>query len=363
MKYVLLVLGIFSACLFQQAYANIDSVDPNVAARYFGGLPTPGLPGSVEGPASDRWIAYSSEFERHWKDFREQRLVAAQDFSRRNLRSEHRVVYYMFSGPDFPYVDAFFPDASVYVLSGLEPVADPSRLADIIHSGNVLVRLHASLNGYFKRGFFKTEDMSQDSGFAGVTPLLMALVARSGGRLAAISAFHLGEDGQLNFETADKSDGLKIDFVDSRDKTKLLYYFAVNLVDGSNRSEAFLRFCAKTGDGDALLKSASYLLHEDNFSRLRSFLLDHALLLLEDDSGIPLRYLRDERWKLVLFGKYLAPIGRFEKYFQPELASMAHGINGAAAAVPALFVRNGLSGADRRLALSARQTSRWSMKV
>jgi len=322
MRYTWLVLGILSACLFQQAYA--DSIDPDSAARWFGGLPARELPGLIEGPTSDRWVAYSSEFERRWEDFRERQLLAAQTFSKKKLRSKHAVIYYMFGGPDFPFADAFFPDASVYVLSGLEPVTDPSRLGDVIRSANALSRLHASLGGYLKRGFFKTEDMREGSGFAGVTPLLMALVARSGGKLAAVSTFHLGEDGQLNFDgqTTDRTDGLRIDFVDSRARTKLLYYFAVNLADGSNRLDAFLRFCARTGDGDALLKSASYLLHENNFSHLRRFLLDHSLVLLEDDSGIPLRYLRDEHWKLELFGNYLAPIGQFEKYFQPELASM-----------------------------------------
>jgi len=29
---------------------------------------------------------------------------------------------YMFSGPDFLYANVFFPEATTYVLSGLEPV-------------------------------------------------------------------------------------------------------------------------------------------------------------------------------------------------------------------------------------------------
>lgn len=31
---------------------------------------------------------------------------------------------YMFSGPDFLYATSFFPNASTYVLAGLEPVGE-----------------------------------------------------------------------------------------------------------------------------------------------------------------------------------------------------------------------------------------------
>src|SRR2546430_17309102 len=40
-------------------------------------------------------------------------------------------MYYMFSGPDFLYANAFFPNASTYILAGLEPVGqvpDVSRM-------------------------------------------------------------------------------------------------------------------------------------------------------------------------------------------------------------------------------------------
>ena len=35
---------------------------------------------------------------------------------------------YMFSGPDFLYATSFFPNASTYVLAGLEPVGAVSDL-------------------------------------------------------------------------------------------------------------------------------------------------------------------------------------------------------------------------------------------
>ena len=43
-------------------------------------------------------------------------------WSERHLKDRQNTLYYMFSGPDFLYADAFFPSAQPYLLSGLEPV-------------------------------------------------------------------------------------------------------------------------------------------------------------------------------------------------------------------------------------------------
>src|SRR5438132_1076367 len=56
------------------------------------------------------------------------------------------VAFYMFSGPDFMYVDQFFPNASVYVLCGTEPIGpapDPLRLND---TASALQNLQNSMN-------------------------------------------------------------------------------------------------------------------------------------------------------------------------------------------------------------------------
>ena len=39
----------------------------------------------------------------------------------------------MFSGPDFLYATSFFPNASTYVLAGLEPTGDIPQLTNLSH--------------------------------------------------------------------------------------------------------------------------------------------------------------------------------------------------------------------------------------
>lgn len=322
MKLVLAAFGVLLACCLVQVRAKAGEVDS--IAKYYAGIGSEGQPSLEDGRGSSRWSAYSFELDRQWGKFTEEQLSAVRSFSRRHVRSPHRVAYYMFSGPDFPYVDAVFPDAAVYILSGLEPVKKPARLTELEQSGPTLKQLLASLNTYFSLGFFKTEEMRAKQVFAGLTPLLMALIARSGNTIQTVETFHLGEDGKPVYDnqTSDQPDGLKIVFANSRAQTKQLYYVGIDLSNESRKLEAFLRFCRDIGDGDSLLKSASYLLHREDFSKVREFLLAHSTILVEDDSGIPVRYLGFTDWTLSLFGRYQAPLGKFETYYQPELASM-----------------------------------------
>ena len=39
---------------------------------------------------------------------------------------------YMFGGPDFLYATSFFPNASTYVLAGLEPIGDVPSLTSLV---------------------------------------------------------------------------------------------------------------------------------------------------------------------------------------------------------------------------------------
>jgi hypothetical protein len=88
------------------------------------------------------------------------------------------------------------------------------------------------------------------------------------------------------------------------------------------KNSGFLKFCEKLGIGDSLLKSASYLLHRQSFSRTRQFLIERSRLIVQDDSGIPLFAFKPDEWQLNLFGKYLGPIGTFPEHNQPKLRQL-----------------------------------------
>ena len=56
-------------------------------------------------------------------------------------------------------------------------------------------------------------------------------------------------------------------------------------------ASGYLKFCQEFGRGDSLVKSASYLLHNPGFSDVRDFLLKNSAAILQDDTGIPVKFL------------------------------------------------------------------------
>ena len=87
----------------------------------------------------------------------------------------------MFSGPDFLYANAFFPEAKTYLLSGLEPVgAIPNITERTVES---LPRIQQSIGTSLRLSFFITRQMRDQlagGDLAGTLPILYVYIARSG---------------------------------------------------------------------------------------------------------------------------------------------------------------------------------------
>ena len=66
-------------------------------------------------------------------------------------------------------------------------------------------------------------------------------------------------------------------------------------------------------------------MHEDSFSTVRKFLLDESQFILQDDSGVPVRYFDRSKWSLFFFGNYVGTMRAFNKYFQPDLRDIYAG--------------------------------------
>src|SRR4029450_4894251 len=101
---------------------------PNDIARFLPGMPRP--PDSPLAPLTrdPAWQEHSAYFEREFSklNLRQlQKLHAWEDIYLPEATQPIPVAFYMFSGPDFLYVDQFFPRASVYVLCGKESMGPP----------------------------------------------------------------------------------------------------------------------------------------------------------------------------------------------------------------------------------------------
>jgi hypothetical protein len=240
-------------------------------------------------------------------------------------------VFYFFAGPDAVSVLALFPDAPVYVLGGLESVGSitpPNALTE----GEVvqgLDNLRKSAEVILSFGHFITKDMKAEldrTAFRGVLPLIYTFIALAGGEVVSTQYLSVVGGG---------SPGVRIEFRRrGRSDVQTLYYVQANVADEALRPNgALLKWAGSFGAGNVYLKAASYLLHESYFSRIRSFLLNQAISVLQDDSGIPFRFFRDGNWRLWLFGTYSGTLDIFTKYYQSDLQA-AFAAPGAAIPLP-----------------------------
>jgi hypothetical protein len=118
------------------------------------------------------------------------------------------------------------------------------------------------------------------------------------------------------------ANGVKIVFTKGEGPPRTLYYFSTDLSDGGVKRSGFLKFCDGLGVGDSLLKSASYLMHSNAFTKVREFVLSKSVAVVQDDSGIPVRYFDAKDWELRPFGNYLGPISLFPGRAQPGMREL-----------------------------------------
>jgi hypothetical protein len=319
--------GLWTACILLIAWLSLapaSGAEIDNIARYFAGLTPPDDAALGDLTQSPEWTDHAKALDTSWNAFERNQLVKVKRFARQQSFHEP-VAFYMFGGPDYAYISSFFPNAEVYVLSGLEPIGDPPDplRTPPAERGRELARLRNSLKSFFAYGFFVTKEMRTSEGFVGILPVLYALMARTGSHITSVQLVHLAQNGVLAEGNDSGTPGVRLSFIDATSRFKTLYYFNVNLSDSDVGRSGFLTFCAHLARGDSLLKNASYLLHRDDFSQTRGFLLARSQSIAQDDSGIPLRYLNRTAWHVKMFGRYHPPSGQFERFNQADLAALA----------------------------------------
>jgi hypothetical protein len=315
--------------LFAPAYAQAsEGATANDTARVLAGMQpsadSPLLPLTREGA----WRQHASHFNSEFENVEARQLSKIRAWSAANLKAERPVLFYMFSGPDFLYANAFFPHVSTYVLSGLEPVGQIPDLTKLPRGSlwQGLGNIRTSLQSILAVSFFQTLAMRNDLSngpMAGTLPILYVFLARSNKVIHEVTLVNLNEQGEVRegdgSAARSAAPGVKIVFSDAEGRRQTLYYFSTNLANDGFKRSGFLKFCEQLGEGDGFVKSASYLLHGDDFSLVRNFLLARSASILQDDTGIPVAYFDEGKWQLQPYGHYYGPISLFQNRYQPRL--------------------------------------------
>jgi hypothetical protein len=303
------------------------STSPDDTARFLAGMPPSALSPIATYTNDTFWKQHAKNFDDSWSGLEKRQLSKIRSFVSKNLTNPQPVLFYFFSGPDFLYADAFFPSADTYIMAGLEPPGPVPDLGKFSRGElpGALRELRGSLNSVLSYSFFRTKSMRVDFShgrLTGTLPVLMTFLARSGKTIYDVSLFDLQADGTLHPENEKIANATakaaKIIFSDNTGKKRTLYYFSTDLSNGGIDASGFMKFCDTFGHGDSFIKSASYLMHEDKFSSVRDYLLKHSDAILEDDSGIPIRFFA-QGWRLQPYGRYVGPIPLFAGQRQAQL--------------------------------------------
>ena len=321
----------FSCLLLCRSAFAVDAV-ADATAKFLAGLPVRDTPlqNYVNFPG---WTNHAIDLDRAWKQLDQRQLSRIRAWAPQALGSAYEdtgPMYYMFSGPDFLYANAFFPNASTYILCGVEPVGSIPDVTKVPAPAlaSSLGNLRKSLDAVLSFSFFITKNMKVDlrqTQLTGTLPVLYVFLARAGCTIDSVELVALDKSGAFVPEGKGTTPGVKILFTGPSGRSQTLYYFMTDLANWAIKvNPNFMKFCEQQGNGVALLKAASYLMHTDNFSQVRDYLLSHSKVILQEDSGIPYRYFVKNKWDIQFHGHYIGPINRFLKHGQLDLAKDAN---------------------------------------
>ncbi len=259
-------------------------------------------------------------------------------------------VVYPFGGGDLLSALTTYPDARDVTTLSLEYAGDPRRLARISDPkafAESLEVIRATSSGLLWANDSKTENLmkGQRGDIPGQLAFFATALAVHGFEPVSLRFFRFEPDGTLRYLTAadvaaaDEKGTAKLlrgqwtapDFSPAFSNSEIVFvkkgedpatqarvhrHIAADLSDAAARkSPGALRWLAAKGPVVAMTKAASYLLWRDDFSLVRSYLIDHMQLMISDSTGIPPRFLAQK-------GFVQETYGRFEKSFLA--ASEAH---------------------------------------
>lgn len=341
-----------AAALLCVAWLPAQAAEPGAAssagdqARFLAGLPVP--PGSpLHALAQTQaWVEHQQAMDHAWPKLagRLARAGVWEASALAPLLRRDRNVIYFFGGPDAAHAVKLFPDAPAYLLAGLESVGavqapETMKLAEV-HAA--VDGLASALRTFVEKSFFRTSEMGHDlqgKGIRGVQPVLYLFLARSGAEVLGASYFEVNAAGVAKDKAPGERwgpgvPGVRVRFQFPGKPPQEMAYVRVNLFDEElAKQPGFLAWAKGFGPANGLLKAASFILHDRNFSKARAFLMEACAAIVQDDSGVPYRAYKRAGWDVTCFGKYARPRDPFEGHEQRDLAEAC-----AAQAAPLDFI-------------------------
>ena len=282
------------------------------------------------------YATFRQRITKHWEQYNKEIQDPFIEWKNKNVpEPKSKVVFYPFSGPDFPNAYTIYPKATTYIMIGLEAGGfEPdfeSMNENQISRG--LYELNGSLDTISRLNYFMTNSMKQDvskSVFRGTAPVFLAYFGFLKVKPYSIKNFRLNDNGEIIYLTKEEIKtnpnyregliSLDIDFIDPVDGTKKkLYFLSTNISNfGLKANPGTMKFLGKFGTFASTFKAASFLLHYDSFTDMKEFILKNSELMVMDDTGPPVKDLATN-FNIKVFGRYTRPIGLWPEKVQKDL--------------------------------------------
>jgi hypothetical protein len=293
--------------------------------------PEPALKRFVE---SDAFKEHQQWMTTSWNQVRG-RIQTMESWRGREIKiaaAQKKSLLYPFSGPDFLNAYALFPDHGRYVFFSLERPGSMPDLESVTAANftKLLQDVRSAFRDIFERNYFITSYMTKQlttPWVRGTVPVMTTMMALMNRRIVRIEPLDLFPDLTQAYDVPDAKRprvmmrGVRIEFAQPNSvSVQQLYYISLDATDKELEFyPEFVNWVSQYRPATALLKSASYLLHDQQFAKTRAMLLDSADMVVQDDTGIPYRFLSQSPWQVKLYGRYQKPIRPMRYGYQKDL--------------------------------------------
>jgi hypothetical protein len=297
-------------------------------------MPTPPEPAFARLIESEAWKEHQKWMTGQWSQVRG-RLATMEAWREREVKvtgEQRKTLLYPFSGPDFLNAYTLFPSHGRYIFFSLERPGSLPDMESVTSTQfiKILNDVRSAFRDIFERNYFITSYMTKQlttPWVRGTVPVMATMMALMNRRIVRIEPIDLFPELARIYDAPDSNRprlllrGVRIDFANpAMPGTQQLYYFSLDAADRAlEYYPAFIAWVGQHKPATALIKSASYLLHDGQFAKTRSMLLESTDLVVQDDTGIPYRFLSQSPWHVKLYGKYHKPIRPLEYAYQRDL--------------------------------------------
>lgn len=254
------------------------------------------------------WYLQSIKNIKEMENKLDDRKIKIVNWHAKYLKETYRIktAVYLLSGADLFHLMLFYPQAENYVMIALE---DTGEIADQYNEQELQYGLYSTQNiisNLTKSGYLFSKTMMQflfknkHSRFSGVLPVLLYFTAYFKYDIIDITPMCLNNENQSCIFK-----GLQFKIIDSKQNLKNIYYFNKKLQPEDFKNNSLLdNFLNNYTDKGLFLKAAVYLFHYEKYLKVNEYLTQQFNIIVQDDSGIPYRYIKMMNYNIKLFGKY-----------------------------------------------------------